>query len=238
MERYKSIVKSVTISGARHAYLLSDGQTWLSVFLRKDQKPEFQQAIRNVAAGHEYIFDCIRNERNFLNITAIQHPSWPAPIQSKDVQAGAPTQATTALPPMPGPVAVPSVPQATVQQLAPEAIAPSPTPVPLPPAGSPATVNVGPSAGDQGGDEGATGSRELQPLEIKEPTEVSMREKLIARENAASTAANLLCAIIEKGALPDDVESFITWAGVKFVQLQDVIAANTLKINNEDDIPF
>jgi hypothetical protein len=79
--------------------------------------------------------------------------------------------------------------------------------------------------------------REMQPMEIKESTDVSLREQLIARENAATVASNLLCAVIEKGQLPEDVESFITWVGVKFVQLQDLIAANTLRFE-DPNIPF
>ena len=240
MERYKSIVKSVVVSGARHAFLLNDGITWLSVFLRRDQKPEFQQAVRGVSQGQEYIFDCVRNERNFLNIVAIQHPTWPTPIPAKDVQPGAPAQAPPAAPPpMPGPTTAQPAPQPVAQVLAPiQTSPPSPAAVPpLPPvppqAESPAMVTLGPSAAYPAGDQGAP------PItELTEAAEVSVKDRLIARENAANATATILSAIIEKGQLPEDVESFITWVGVKFVQLQDVIASNTLKVQSEEEIPF
>ena len=238
MERYKSIVKSVVISGARHAFLLNDGITWLSVFLRRDQKPEFQQAVRGVSQGQEYIFDCIRNERNFLNIVAIQHPTWPTPIPAKDVQSGAPAQPPSAAPPppIPGPVAAPPVPVAPIEPISgirPAVYPPPPLPPPSPQAEIPATVTLGPPAAYPAGDQGAPAV-----TEITEATEISVKDRLIARENAANATATILSAIIEKGQLPEDVESFITWVGVKFVQLQDVIASNTLKIQSEEEIPF
>ena len=235
MERYKSIVKSVVISGARHAFLLSDGTTWVSVFLRKEQKPEFQQAIRGVGQGQEYIFDCFRNERNFLNVIAIQHPTWPAPIPAKDVIAGAPAQ-VSGPPPMPGPVTAPPVPQpaATLQPInapPPAAVAPPPLPPPQAAPESPAPVTLGPPPEALAGDQ--------PPTELTEPSEISLKDRLIARQNATLPAANLLCTIIEKGTLPEDVESFITWVGVKFVQLQDIISSNTTRAVLEDDrIPF
>ena len=234
MERYKSIVKSVVVNGARHAFLLQDGTTWVSVFFSKGQKPEFQQAIRGVAQGQEYIFDCFRNERQFLNIIAIQHPTWPAPIQAKDVQPGAPPQPTSAPPPMPGPLTVPPMPQAQapvqpVNVAPPAPPAPTPLPPPQPAPEPPPTVTLDAPATPPPSDQ--------PPIELTEPTEVSLKEKLIARENAATNSTALLCAIIDKGALPEDVESFITWVGVKFVQVQDIISSNTLKLYDPDN-PF
>jgi hypothetical protein len=235
MERYQSIVKFIKVAGARHAFLLSDGQTWVSVFLRKEQRPEFQQAVRGITSGQEYIFDCERNERGFLNIFAVQHVSWPTPIYAKDMTAAPPLQPSGFMPP--------PVPQPFPQAQAP-ALALQPTPISAPgqavqppPVPPPQVVVVSPAAPPPAPT--VVAEPALPPItNIPEPAEsgeLPLKERLILRENAANNATNLLCAIITKGDLPENIEEFIKWVEQKFIQLQDLISDNTAK---PDDIPF
>jgi hypothetical protein len=215
MERYKSVVRSKSVNGNRYGFLLQDGVTWVSCFLRRGQNPQFQQAVQQVTQGQEYTFDCERNMKGFLNIKAILLPNYPAFIpehlpgqQPMGQQQGA-VSAPMGQPPVMQPMAVPPVQMgSTVNPLAQGEIPP--------PLQGPADATV--------------------PVDVPVIDREKVKNVNITMQKAHDIAANIMIAIIAKATLPTEEETlnhFMTYVVDKVCEMGNIIADSILADTTE-----